>query len=792
MKISIIGGGPGGLYFALLAKKEWPDYDISVYERNRRDDTFGFGVVFSDETLGVFQEYDTPSYEAIRRNFAYWDNVEIVFKGESFVIGGNGFAGCSRKSLLLLLQERCQELGVNLNFETEFDPAMLDQAPFADSDLIVAADGINSRIRTKYVDHFGTHIDRRENIFCWVGSTCEFDSFEYHFLETEQGPMVAHCYQYEANASTWVIETSKATWAGLGFDKLDDSKAEHLPLLEKLFAKRLDGHKFIDNRSQWIHFPMVRNETWVKDNIVLIGDAKATAHYSIGSGTKLAMEDSTALLEALRGADRQLAGDSGDLQVSSALDSYEKSRRDDVGRLQHSADVSLKWFEAMDRHWHLDPEQFAFGVMSRSKQVTYENLIMRDASFIERVQGWFNKDLGVHPKTPPMFTPFKLREMVLKNRVVMSPMAQYSAVGGMPTDWHMVHLGSRATGGVGLIFTEMTCTSPEARITPGCPGLWNAEQSAGWGRIVDFVHQNSDAKICMQLGHAGRKGSTKRAWDGIDMPLENGPDGQNEPNWPLISASAIPYIDGVSQTPKAMGQDDMNVILADFVRSAEYADQAGFDMLEIHMAHGYLLATFISPLTNLRADEYGGSLENRMRFPLQVFEACRQVWPADKPMSVRISASDWWEGGTSEADLIAIAKMLKAAGVDLIDVSSGQTVKFEKPVYGRMFQTPFADVVRMEADIPTMSVGNIYNADHVNTILLQGRADLVALARPHLTSSSFTAEAAAWYNHRGHDWPVQYQSGRNQAFQLAEKDREDNARMRAALRPPTHEVKSEK
>ena len=776
MRISIVGGGPGGLYFALLAKKEWPHYEIAVYERNRFDDTFGFGVVFSDETLGVFQQYDTPSYEAIRRNFAYWDDVEIAFKGRSFVIGGNGFAGCSRKSLLLLLQARCRELGVELHFEYEFDPAQLDAPPFADSDMIVAADGINSKIRTHFVQHFGTKINRRNNIFCWVGSTCPFDAFEYHFIETAHGPMVAHCYQYEANGSTWVIETSKATWQRLGFDQLDDSNAQHLPLLEKLFAKRLNGHRLIDNRSMWIHFPMIRNRTWVKDNIVLLGDAKASAHYSIGSGTKLAMEDATALLEAMR----------ANKAVPDALAAYQALRWDDVGRLQHSADVSLKWFEALDRHWPLDPEQFAFGVMSRSKQVTYENLRLRDASFIDTVQDWFIRQARadgyeVADGTPPMFVPFRLRGMTLKNRVVMSPMAQYSAENGLPTDWHLVHLGSRATGGVGLIFTEMTCTSPDARITPGCTGIWNAAQAEAWKRIVDFVHQSGNAKICMQLGHAGRKGSTKRAWDGIDMPLDEG-------NWPLISASPIPYIDGTSQTPREMTQAEMDRVAAEFAKSAEFADQAGFDMLELHMAHGYLLASFISPLTNQRTDPYGGSVENRMRFPLRVFQACRDVWPDDKPISVRISASDWWEGGTSEDDLIAIAKLLQAAGVDLIDVSSGQTVSFERPVYGRMFQTPFADVVRMETGIPTMSVGNIYSADHVNTILLQGRADLVALARPHLVGSSFTAQAAAWYDYRGHDWPKQYYSGRNQAFQLAAKERADYQRMRAALRPSTHEV----
>ncbi|MEM7801018.1 MAG: bifunctional salicylyl-CoA 5-hydroxylase/oxidoreductase, partial [Chloroflexota bacterium] len=688
MKISIIGGGPGGLYFALLAKKAWPSYSISVYERNRHDDTFGFGVVFSDETLGVFQTYDPPSYEVIRRNFAYWDDVKIVFKGRSFLIGGNGFAGCSRQSLLLILQERCRELGVNLHFEVEIDPADLQTSVFGDSDLIVAADGINSRIRNHFADHFKPDVDRRKNIFCWVGSTCPFEAFEYHFIETEHGPMVAHCYQYNSQHSTWVIETAKETWAGLGFDQLDDQKGEHLPLLEALFAKRLNGHRLIDNRSIWMHFPMVRNETWIKDNIVLLGDAKASAHYSIGSGTKLAMEDATALFESLR----------SNSSIAASLAHYEESRRDDVGRLQHSADVSLKWFEGMARHWHLEPEQFAFGVMSRSKQVTYENLIMRDASFIEEIQSWFNTKIEQPVGTPPMFTPFTLRGMQLINRVVMSPMAQYSAEDGLPTDWHLVHLGSRAAGGAGLIFTEMTCVSPEARITPGCPGIWSEEQVEAWERIVNFVHANSGAKVCMQLGHAGRKGSTKVAWDGIDMPLE---EGDGHPNWPLISASPIPYIDGVSQTPREMGEEEMARVIADFVRSTQYADQAGFDMLEIHMAHGYLLASFISPLTNRRQDQYGGMLENRLRFPLRLFKACRAVWPDAKPMSVRISASDWWEGGTSEAELITIAKMLKTAGVDLIDVSSGQTVKYEKPVYGRMFQTPFADTVRMEADIPT-------------------------------------------------------------------------------------------
>lgn len=781
MKISIIGGGPGGLYFALLAKKTWPEYDISVYERNRHDDTFGFGVVFSDETLDFFREQDLRSYEAIRRNFSYWDDVDIVFKGHVFKISGNGFAGCSRKSLLSLLQNRCEELGVALNFEYEFTPDQLKEEPFVCSDLIVAADGINSRIRTHFSDHFGTQIDTRQNIFCWLGSTREFNAFKYFFRHTEHGPVVAHCYQYEPQRSTWIIEMSVDTWCGLGFDKLDDNIGEHLPQIGTIFAKELDGHALVANRSMWRQFPMIRNQRWVKDKVVLLGDAKATAHFSIGSGTKLAMEDGASLVHAMQQC----------REVPVALKLFEKERRDDVGRLQHSADVSLKWFEIMDRHWPLDPEQFAFGVMTRSKQVTYENLLLRDPAFVARVRTWFNRQVQdngfeVDDNTPPMFTPFKLRQMVVKNRVVVSPMAQYTAVEGHPTDWHLVHLGSRAVGGAGLIFVEMTCVSPEGRITPGCTGLWNDEQCQQWQRIVDFVHTNTDAKICMQLGHAGRKGSTKRPWNGTDAPLDNPAD-----NWPLLSASPIPYKKGVSQIPREMTRQDMDKVREQFVRSTRYANQAGFDMVEIHMAHGYLLASFISPLTNQRQDEFGGSIENRMRFPLELFHACRSVWPVEKPMSVRLSASDWAAGGLSEADLLTIAKMLKAAGVDLIDVSSGQTVSYQEPTYGRMYQTPFADAVRMEAGIATMCVGNIYSPDHVNTILLQGRADLVALARLHLTTPFFTHQAAAWYDYRGHDWPKQYHSGRNQAFQLAEKEREEYLRMRAALRPKTHEINTD-
>jgi anthraniloyl-CoA monooxygenase len=779
LNIAIIGGGPGGLYTAVLLKKEWPDSAITVYERNNPDDTFGFGVVFSDETLGIFKEYDEPSYEAIRRNFAYWDDVEIHFKGERFRCAGNGFAGCSRKSLLLLLQDRCRELGVELVFRHEFEPDDLEREPFASADLIVAADGINSRIREAHKDHFGTAVDLRQDYFCWLGSTRELDAFNYFFRETPHGPIVAHCYQYEPGMSTWVIEMPPSTYFGQGFDRLSDEKGEHIPVIADIFAEELAGHPLIDNRSLWRRFPTITNTTWVKDDtIVLLGDAKATAHYSIGSGTKLAMEDAISLLESLRAA--------GD--VAGALALYDTDRREEVGKTQHTANVSLSWFEGLERHWDLDPQQFAFGVMSRSKSMTYEELLVRDEAFVTPVHEWFLDEVraqgfDVPDGTPPMFTPFRLRDMVVPNRVVVSPMAQYSAVDGVPNDWHFVHLGSRAIGGAGLVFVEMTCPSPDARITPGCTGLWNEEQCRQFKRIVDFVHANSEAKICMQLGHAGRKGSTQFLWQEEDMPLPNPED-----NWPLVCASPLPYHEGISQVPRELDRAGMDQVIADFVRSTRYANEAGFDMLELHMAHGYLPASFISPLTNRRTDEYGGPIENRLRFPLELFRACRAAWPPEKPMSVRISASDWHPDGLTAEELTALAEMFKEAGADLIDVSTGQTDPSQEPIYGRMYQTPFADQIRHDAGIATMSVGSITTPDQVNTILLQGRADLVALARPHLSNPYFTLQASAHYNYRPQPWPDQYDSGKRQAFREAKKARTQWLEDRRQLKPDSHKV----
>lgn len=775
MKTAIIGGGPAGLYFAILLKKQWPQADVTVYERNRADDTFGFGVVFSDATLDNFEKYDRPSYERITREFAYWDDIAIHFKGTEHRIGGNGFCGCSRRTLLLILQDRAAELGVTLHYQAEVD----DEGLFTDADLVVIADGINSRFRDRYVEHFQPEIDLRPNKFTWMGSTKPLDAFTFIFQETEWGPFIAHAYQYEANRSTWVFETDPATFERAGLDTMGE--AEAATLMEKIFGWFLGGHKVLTNRSIWRNFPMIRNQRWVRGNMVLLGDAKATAHFSIGSGTKLAMEDAIALFEALR---REQA-------VAEALQLYETGRREEVEKTQHAADVSLVWFEHVARFWDFDPVQFSFGVMTRSKAITYDNLRLRAPDFVADVDRTFARqvrdtgfDVSVDEPVAPMFQPLRLRDMTIPNRVVVSPMDMYSAVDGVPGDWHLVHYGARATGGAGLIFTEMTCVSPEARITLGCTGIWNNDQETAWKRVVDFVHEHSAAKICLQLGHAGRKGATKLMWEGMDRPLEAGA-------WDICSASPIPYFPD-SQVPRELTRGDMDVIGRQFAAAAERGNRAGFDMLELHCAHGYLLASFISPLTNRRTDEYGGSLENRLRFPLEIFDAMRAVWPAHKPMSVRISATDWAEGGVTGDEAVEVARAFAEHGVDLVDVSTGQTVRDARPIYGRMFQTPFSDQVRNEARVATMCVGNITTADQVNTILAAGRADLVALGRPHLVDPFFTLKAAAWYGAGNIHCPPQYLPGKDQAFRNSVRDRQDLEELKIRAKPRTRaELKME-
>ncbi|MBS0442935.1 MAG: bifunctional salicylyl-CoA 5-hydroxylase/oxidoreductase [Proteobacteria bacterium] len=763
MRITCIGGGPAGLYFALLMKLQDARHEVTVIERNAPTDTFGWGVVFSDQTLGALRRADAKTAGQILDAFNHWDDIDVHFRGRTLRSTGHGFCGIGRMRLLNILQARCAELGVDIRYKTECP----DDADVA-ADLIIACDGLNSRFRSKYAATYQPDIDLRRCRFVWLGTKKLFDAFTFAFEKTQWGWFQAHAYRFDETTSTFIVETPDEVWRAAGLEQM--SKEEGIAFCEKLFAKYLDGHALMSNAAhlrgsaQWIRFPRVVCKRWVHHNgrapVVLMGDAAHTAHFSIGSGTKLAFEDAISLAE-------RIAEQPGDL--AAALARYEELRGVEVLKIQNAARNSTEWFENVERHAKLEPEQFAYALLTRSQRISHENLRLRDAGYVGELEGWLAAKAGLKAEAvPPMFTPFRLRGLTLKNRVVVSPMAQYSALNGIPGDHHLVHLGARAMGGAGLVFAEMTCTSPDARITPGCPGLWNDEQQAAWQHIVDFVHANSTAKIAMQLGHAGAKGSTRVPWEGEDLPLQAG-------NWPLLSASPQQYLDGVSAWSRAMTRADMDRVRDEFVAATRRAARAGFDWLELHCAHGYLLSAFLSPLTNQRSDDYGGSLANRLRFPLEVFTAMRAAWPADRPMSVRLSAHDWVPGGNTPADAVEIARAFQAAGCDLIDVSSGQVSKQQKPVYGRMFQTPFADLIRNELGIATMAVGAISEADHVNSIVAAGRADLCAIARPHLANPSWTLLEAAKIGHVsgvGADWPVQYLSGKNQLERNLERERQ--------------------
>ncbi len=765
MKIVIVGGGAAGLYFSILMKKADPSHNITVYERNRADDTFGFGVVFSDETLGNFLSFDPETYDEIAAAFAYWDEIDFVWKDETIRTAGHGFCGCGRRELLLILQKRAEAVGVDLHFETKVN----DPGQFADADLIVGADGINSNVRETFKDKFKPNFEWRRNKFVWLGSTKPHEAFTFDFAENEHGIWVLGAYQYNENLSTWIIEAPEVTWANAKDEVEDLGEEELLAYMETLWADKLDGHTLVPNKSVWRTFPTIRCEHWSHENIVLIGDALHTAHYSIGSGTKLAMEDAIALFQAFEEAE----------DVKTALAKFDEARRTEVEITQHAADVSVVWTENAQRYWEMDAIQATYSMLTRSKQITHENLRLRDAVFIDDVEAWFAKEFSVPKNPPPMFLPFKLRGMDLANRVVVSPMDMYMSEDGTVGDFHFVHLGSLAMGGAGLVFSEMTCVSEEGRITPGCAGLYKPEHVDAWKRVIDYVHAQSDAKFCLQIGHSGRKGSTRVAWEGMDKPLEEG-------NWSLIAPSAIPFYD-FSDTPRQMTRDDMEQVLVDFVATAEMAHAAGADMLELHMAHGYLLSGFVTPVSNQRPDAYGGSLENRLRFPLEVFDAVRAVWPDEKPISVRISATDWvGDEGVTGDEAVEIARAFKNHGVDLMDVSAGQTTPDADPVYGRMFQTWFSEQIRLEAGIPTIAVGNIATWDQVNTILAAGRADLVALARPHLTNPHFTLQAAAYYGVEQQFWPKPYDSGKEQSYRLATRDRADEIALKQAAKPESH------
>jgi anthraniloyl-CoA monooxygenase len=739
-----MGGGPAGLYSAILLKKARPQLHVEVYERNQPDDTFGWGVVFSDQTMAGFAAADAESHAGIVSQFYHWDDIDVYFKGERIRSGGHGFCGIERKVLLQVLQERAQALGVAQYFQRELD----DDRELKDADLVVVAEGVNSKTRQRYEAVFRPNIDVRKCRFIWLGTEQKFPAFTFAFEQTEHGWFQIHAYQFSRTLSTVIVETREETWTAHGLDRA--SVDESIAFCERLFARYLGGASLMSNArhlrgSAWLNFNRVDCERWFHDNRVLIGDAAHTAHFSIGSGTKLAMEDAISLTQNVLAESDPRRG----------LQRYQQERSVEALKIQSAARNRMEWFENVARFVHMKPLQFCYSLLTGSQRIGHANLKLRDAEFVSRVESNLAQGARASSIRPPMFLPFQLRGLQLVNRVVVSPMAQYRASDGLPNDWHLVHYGARATGGAGLVMTEMTCVSPEARITPGCTGLWNEAQRDAWRRIVSFVQLNSTAKIGLQLGHAGRKGSTQLGWQAMDHPLASG-------NWPVLSASPLPYLPGVSQTPRAMTEADMEAVTADFVRAAVMGAAADFDLLELHMAHGYLLASFLSPLTNRRDDIYGGDAVNRARFPCEVLRAVRKVWPADKPVSVRLSAHDWAPGGLSEADLLQIAARLAESGADIIDVSSGQTTPDQQPRYGRMWQTPFSDLLRNALGVPTIAVGNIYEPDHINSIIAAGRADLCAVARPHLANSSWTLHAAAEQQYLEQPWPEAYLSGKSQ------------------------------
>jgi anthraniloyl-CoA monooxygenase len=771
MRIACVGGGPAALVFAISMKLRDPRHDIVVFERNDPGDTFGWGVVFSDQTMENLRANDPKSADEIEAGFAHWDDIDVHIHGQTITSSGHGFVGIGRKRLLNILQDRARELGVRLEFKTEIDPS---PELFASYDLVLACDGANSKLRSSDIGHFGVDIDIRPNKYIWLGANKAFEAFTFAFEQTEHGWIWAHAYKFEDSASTFIVECSEATWRSFGFDKM--SQDETCRAAEKLFAKYLGGASLDTNAkhlrgSAWLNFPRIVCETWHKGNLILMGDAAHTAHFSIGSGTKLAIEDAIKLAQVLHGGK----------PLTEALAEYHAERQIEVLKLQNAARNSTEWFENIDRYANLDPLQFTYSLLTRSQRVSHENLRLRDTDFLHRVESWFAATWDRGPPartsssepensgrdargpsggpTPPMFTPLRLRDMEITNRVVVSPMCMYSAVDGEVNDFHLVHYGARASGGAGLIFTEMTDVSADARITPGCAGMYDAKHVAAWKRIVDYVHTHTSAKFALQLAHAGRKGSTRVPWsddpldrrDYSDLPLESG-------NWEIIAPSPLAWSEA-NAAPREMTRADMDQVKADFVRATFMGEEAGFDMLELHCGHGYLLSSFLTPISNQRTDEYGGSIENRLRFPLEVFEAMRAAWPKHKPMSVRISATDWCDDGLTAQDSIAIAEAFAEAGADLIDVSAGQTTPLAKPIYGRMFQTPFCDRIRNEARVKTMAVGNIFEPDHVNSILAAGRADLCALARPHLMDPNWSLRAAAELGYRHLAPPTQYRTG---------------------------------
>ncbi|MGH9172448.1 MAG: bifunctional salicylyl-CoA 5-hydroxylase/oxidoreductase [Acidimicrobiales bacterium] len=752
MRIAVAGGGPAGLYFAALAKQLGPDHDITVYERNGPDETFGFGIVLSDETLGGIEHADPVVYGEMEARFARWDDIDVHYRGRVLTSGGHGFSAMGRRDLLAILRRRAASLGVALLFGTE---APDGHTLAATNDLVVACDGRNSALRSEYATAFQPETESRQCLYMWLALDRPLEAFEFHVCETPFGVMQVHAYPFSENESTFIVEMREDVWSRAGFRMpaalaAGQSDLDSIDRVAELLGEVIAGGLRANN-SQWLRFGTVRCATWSHENVVLVGDAAHTAHFSIGSGTKLALEDALALAASIH----EQPG------LSAALDAYEAERRPVVLSTQRAAQASLEWFEGLGQYLDQEPEQFAANILTRSRRITYDNLRLRDPEFVDALDAWFAEHeakrgvlRGPVEVRPPMFQPFVLGDLELKNRVVVSPMDMYSAVDGVPGDFHLVHLGSKALGGAGLVMTEMICVSPEGRITPGCTGLYDEVQTESWQRIVEFVHENSTARIGAQIGHSGRKGSTKLMWEGMDEPLPSG-------NWEVFGPSALAY-SPVNQVPRELTAADLEEIKGQFVHAARRAGRAGFDLLEVHCAHGYLLSSFISPLTNHRSDDYGGSLEGRLRYPLEVFDAVRATWPEGRPLTVRISATDWHPDGVDGEEAVGVARAFAEHGAAAVDVSTGQVVSDERPAFGRSYQTPFADRIRNEVGashpIAVIAVGAISSYDDVNSIIVSGRADLVAVGRAHLYDPHWTLHAAAEQGYAA-EWPLPFRAG---------------------------------
>ncbi|MEV2278076.1 bifunctional salicylyl-CoA 5-hydroxylase/oxidoreductase [Nocardiopsis sp. NPDC049922] len=753
MRVAVIGGGPGGLYLAALAKRLSPAWEITVWERNAPDDTFGFGVVFSDETLDGIAHADPELFGAVSAEFARWSDVDVRYKGKVLTSGGHGFAALGRKRLLQILQARCAALGVDVRYRTQAPP--VDRLA-AEYDLVVAADGVRSAVRGAYAETFQPDLDERRCRYMWLGTDKVFEAFTFIVSEHDFGTVQVHAYPFDDRRSTFIVEMDEDSWRAAGFEDLSAgdlppgrSDEASIRRCHELLAEHLDGHALLPNNSRWINFTTVRNARWRHGNVVLIGDAAHTAHFSIGSGTKLAMEDALSLVACLH--------EHGD--IGTALEEYEAERRPVVESTQRAAQASLEWFENVGRYTDQAPHQFAFNLLTRSRRVTYDNLRVRDGAFTDSVNAWHalaqTHGVPTHSATPPMFRPLGVGGLLLRNRIVVPPMALYSADDGVPGDHELLHLGTHAVGGAGLILAGMTAVSPEGRATTGCPGLYTDEQESAWTDIVRFVRAQSDARLGVQLTHAGRRAATRPPGAGREgAPLGDG-------GWPLVAASPLAW-NRRSAVPRAATPEDMAAVAADFTAAAQRADRAGFDAVELQYGHGHLMSGFLSPLTNRRADSYGGSLANRLRFPLEVLGAVRAVWPEDKALIVRISASDWAEGGTTEAEAVEIARALAEGGADAVDVSTGEVVSYEEPEYGRSYQTPYADLIRNATGVPTLAVGAISTYDDANSIVLAGRADLCAIGRAQMHDPLWTLHAAAAqdYSGPGAPWPEVWTAGR--------------------------------